>query len=392
LSLPVAFEIIPGAAEQQARPAIATIAGTAASGFTAAEEGSTLLAVRPARAAAFPASTVPGGMMVEVPITIACGNYDRTRAIRDGRVEIEGCATTYLPLYPEEIFFRAFRYQEFDVSELSFSSFIRTVAAGTSAYVGVPAFVSRIFRHSGIYIRTDAGIRSPADLRGKRIGLPEYQITAVVWMRGMMQHEYGVAPSEIHWRSGGQEEAGRHERTPLKPIKGVDLQPIADDQTLVGMLRDGELDALFTARAPSSFLNGEPHIARLFPDTRAAEKAYFKKTGLFPIMHLIGIRKALVEQYPWLPTSVYKAFCEAKALAMADLRDVNALMVTLPWLEAETSETMAAMGRDFWKYGIAENMPEIEALTRYAYEQGLIERKVAVEELFARSTFEISKI
>jgi 4,5-dihydroxyphthalate decarboxylase len=331
-------------------------------------------------------------MMVEVPITIACGNYDRTRAIQDGRVKVEGCAVTYLPLYPEEIFFRAFRYQEFDVSELSFSSFIRTVAAGNSSYIGVPAFVSRIFRHSGIYIRADAGIHSPADLRGKRIGLPEYQITAVVWMRGMMQHEYGVSPSEIHWRSGGQEEPGRHERTPLKPIKGLDLKPIEAHQTLVGMLRNGELDALFTARAPSSFLNGEPHIARLFPDTRAAEKAYFKKTGLFPIMHLVGIRKVLVEQYPWLSTSVYKAFCEAKALAMADLRDVNALMVTLPWLEAETTDTMAAMGRDFWKYGIGENMAEIEALTQYAYEQGLIERKVKVEELFARSTFEISKI
>ena len=329
---------------------------------------------------------------MEVPITIACGNYDRTAAIRDGRVRVEGCAVTYLPLYPEEIFFRAFRYQEFDVTELSFSSFIRTVAAGTSSYIGIPAFVSRIFRHSGIYIRTDAGIRTPADLRGKRIGLPEYQITAVVWMRGMMQHEYGVLPAEIHWRSGGQEQPGRHERTPLKPIKGLDLQPIGDDQTLVDMLRKGELDALFTARAPSSFVNGEPHIARLFPNSREAEKAYYKKTGLFPIMHLVGIRKTLVEQYPWLATSVYKAFCEAKALAMADLRDVNALMVTLPWLEAETNETMAAMGQDFWKYGVQENMPEIAALTGYAHEQGLIDRNVGIDELFARSTFEISKV
>ena len=160
--------------------------------------------------------------MVEVPITIACGNYDRTRAIRDGRVRVEGCEVTYLPLYPEEIFFRAFRYQEFDVSELSFSSYIRTVAAGNSAYVGIPAFVSRLFRHSGIYVRADSGIRVPTDLRGKRVGLPEYQITAVVWMRGMMQHEYGVKPTEIHWRSGGQEEAGRDERTPLKPIPGLD--------------------------------------------------------------------------------------------------------------------------------------------------------------------------
>ncbi len=330
--------------------------------------------------------------MVDVPITIACGDYDRTQAIKTGRVKVEGCAVTYLPLYPEEIFHRAFRFQEFDVSEISFSSYLRTVAAGTAAYIGIPAFVSRIFRHSGIYIRKDAGIRTPADLRGKRIGLPEYQITAVVWMRGLMQHEYGVHPSEIHWRSGGQEQAGRHERTPLKSIKGIDLQPIPEDKTLVGMLRDGELDALFTARAPSSFQRGEPHIARLFPDTRAAEIAYYKKTGLFPIMHLVGIRRTLAEQYPWLATSVYKAFCEAKAIAMENLRDVNALLVTLPFLEAETRETVTAMGEDFWKYGVQENSAEIEALTSYAHEQGLIDRKVAVEELFARSTFDISKV
>jgi len=334
--------------------------------------------------------TLQGGPMVEVPITIACGNYDRTRAIIDGRVKVEGCAVNYLPLYPEEIFHRAFKFQEFDVSELSFSSYLRTI--DTSPYIGIPAFVSRIFRHSGIYIRTDAGIKTPADLRGKRIGLPEYQITAVVWMRGMMQHEYGVNPNEIHWRNGGQEQPGRGERTPLKPIPGLDLQPLDPDQTLVDMLRNGELDALFTARAPSSFLKREPHIARLFPDTRAAEKGYYKKTGLFPIMHLIGIKKTLMAQYPWLATSVYKAFLEAKALAMIDLRDVNALMVTLPWLEAETNETIAVMGQDFWKYGAHENVREIEALTQYAYEQGLVDRKIAVEELFARSTLEMSKV
>ncbi|HEY4856130.1 MAG TPA: ABC transporter substrate-binding protein [Xanthobacteraceae bacterium] len=330
--------------------------------------------------------------MVEVPVTIACGNYDRTRALRDGRVKVEGCAVTYLPLYPEEIFFRAFRYQEFDVSELSFSSYIRTVAAGTSAYVGIPAFVSRLFRHSGMYVRADAGIHAPADLRGKRIGVPEYQITAVVWMRGIMQHEYGVLPTEIHWRSGGQEEPGRDERTPLKPIPGLDLKPIGKDQTLVGMLHDGELDALFTARAPSSFLRGEAHIKRLFPNTREAEQAYYKKTGMFPLMHLVGIRKTLVEKYPWLPSSVYKAFCEAKALAMVDLTDVNALMVTLPWLIPETEATIALMGKDFWAYGIGENMREIMALTQYAYEQGLIDRKLTVEELFHPSMFEISKV
>jgi 4,5-dihydroxyphthalate decarboxylase len=211
-------------------------------------------------------------------------------------------------------------------------------------------------------------------------------------MRALLQHEYGVTPSEIHWRSGGQEQPGRHERTPLKPIEGVDLQPISANKTLVSMLRDGELDALFAARAPSSFVNGEPHIARLFPNTRQAEQAYYEKTKLFPIMHLVGIRKTLVENYPWLATSVYKAFCEAKAQAMIALRDVNALLVTLPWLEAETNETMAIMGEDFWKYGVAENMREIEALTKYIYEQGLTDRGVKIEELFHPSTFEISKV
>lgn len=330
--------------------------------------------------------------MARVPVTIACGNYDRTRAIKDGAVAVEGCDVTYLPLYPEEIFHRAFKFHEFDISELSFSSYIRTVAAGTSAYIGIPAFVSRIFRHSGIYVRNGAGIEKPQDLRGKRVGVPEYQITAVVWMRGLMQHEYGVAPSEIHWRSGGQEQPGRHERTPLKPIPGLDLRPIGDDRTLVGMLKAGELDALFTARAPSSFLAREPHIARLFPNTRAAEQAYYKKTALFPIMHLVGIRKSLAEKYPWLATSVYKAFCEAKARAMIDLRDVNALMVTLPWLEAETHDTSAIMGEDFWKYGVTENLPEIDALTQYIHEQGLADRKVGVDELFHPSTFDIAKV
>src|ERR1022692_3823366 len=170
--------------------------------------------------------------MVEVPITIACGNYDRTQAIKDGVVKVEGCAVTYLPLYPEEIFFRAFRYQEFDVSEISFSSYLRTVAAGTSAYIGIPAFVSRIFRHSGIYIRTDAGIRTPQDLRGKRIGLPEYQITAVVWMRGLRNQKSGVLPREPPGRGGAEDPPAPHERTPLKPIPGIDLEPIGDDQTL----------------------------------------------------------------------------------------------------------------------------------------------------------------
>lgn len=331
-------------------------------------------------------------MARDIPITIACGDYDRVRAIKDGRVKVEGCDVTFLPLEPEEVFFRAFRYAEFDVCELSFSSFLRVTSQNKADYVGIPAFVSRVFRHNAIYIRTDRGIEKPEDLRGKLVGLPEYQMTAPVWMRGMLEDEYGVRPDEIHWRSGGQEEAGRDERTPLTLDNGVDLQPIPEDRTLSEMFAAGELDALMTARAPSPFVRGEPNIARLFPDYRAVEKAYYEKTKLFPIMHLMGVKKELAEQYPWLPGSLYKAFVQARDIAYEEVREITALLITLPWVEAEALETMALMGEDYWRYGVKESAHEIEALTRYSYDQGLSERKLTAEDLFAPSTFEISKI
>jgi len=330
-------------------------------------------------------------MPVRIPITLACGDYDRTRAIKDGRVTVEGCDVTYLPMEPEEAFHRAFKHQEFDVCELSCSSYIRTVDAGTSPYVGVPAFVSRLFRHSAVYIRTDRGIKQPSDLKGKVIGLPEYQITAVVWLRGILQDEYGVKPTDISWRQGGIEEPGRTERTPLKPIPGLDLRPVRD-KALSAMLEAGELDAMFSARAPSCFVRGAPNIARLFPDYREVEKAYYRKTQMFPIMHLMGVKRHLVERHPWLPASLYKAFVEAKKYAMHDVRDINALLVTLPWLIAEAEESVALMGEDFWRYGVKENAKEIDALTRYAHEQGLVSRKLSAEDLFPPSVIEVSRI
>lgn len=327
-----------------------------------------------------------------VPLTLACGNYDRTRAIMDGRVRIEGCEINYISLEPEEVFFRAARYQDFDVAELSFNSYILQTSRNESHYIGIPAFVSRCFRHSMIYVRTDRGIREPADLKGKLVGVPEYQLTALVWMRGILEDEYGVKPSDIHWRSGGQEQPGRKERAAIKLSKEIDLQPIPLDETLASMLLAGKLDAVMTARAPSCFLNGSPNIDRMFPNHREVEKAYYKKTGLYPIMHLVGIRKTLVERYPWLPASVLKAFIQAKAAAMYDLRTLAAPNLMLPWTEAETLETMALMGKDFWRYGVTENLREIETLARYSHRQGLAERIVSVEEMFAPSTFEVSRI
>ena len=331
-------------------------------------------------------------MARDIPITIAVGDYDRVRAIKDGRVKVEGCDVTFIPMEPEEVFFRAFRYNEFDCCELSFSSFCRVTSQDKATMVGIPAFVSRVFRHSGFFIRTDRGIEKPEDLKGKLVGLPEYQMTAPVWMRGILQDEYGVLPTDIHWRSGGQEQPGRDERTPFSPPEGLDLQPIPEDRTLVEMFEAGELDALMTARAPSSFVQGKPNIGRLFPNYREVEKAYYKKTGMFPIMHLMGLKKELAEQYPWMPGSLYKAFLEARDIAYEEIRALAALNVTLPWVEAETLETIDLMGADYWRYGVKESAHEIEAMTRYSFEQGLSERKLTAEDLFAPSTFEISKI
>jgi 4,5-dihydroxyphthalate decarboxylase len=293
---------------------------------------------------------------------------------------------------PAEIFFRALRYEEFDVAELSLSSYLRTIDHGEANYVGVPAFLARMFRHSSIYIRTDRGIKSPADLRGKRIGVPEYQMTAPVWMRALLQHEYGVTPSDVTWLSGGQEEPGRTERTELGAIKGVSLEAIAPGKTLSNMLAAGEIDALLAARTPSCFTRGAANVGRLFPDYKKVEQDYYQKTGLFPIMHMVGIRKALVERYPWLPASVYKAFCETKTMALKRLRQVRFLPVAVPWLEPDVAETTALMGDDYWKYGVTENLTELRAFAQYSYEQGLTSRLIAIEEVFAKSTLETSKV
>ena len=330
--------------------------------------------------------------MSELTVSLGCCDYDRTRAIFDGRVGIKGCNVICDPIEPEEAFHRAFKFQEFDISELSLSSHMMTTSRGENDYVGVPAFVSRLFRHSGIYIRTDRGIDRPEDLAGKTIGLPEYQITANVWIRGILEDEFGVKPSDILWRSGGLEDPGRDERSPLRLPPEIDLKPIPGDRTLSEMLAEGELDGVIGARAPSCYLQGAPKIDRLFPDFRDVERDYFKRTGIFPVMHIIGIRKSLAEAHPWLPVNVYNAFVEAKRMCMAELGQIGHLYTSLPWGVAEFHDAQALMGEDYWRYGIEENRPELEALTRYSFEQGLSARKISPEELFARPVRELFKI
>ena len=330
--------------------------------------------------------------MPRLSLTLACGGYDRGRALMDGRVAIEGVDLQVFPLEPEECFARAFRSQDFDITELSSSSHLLTTARGDAHYVGIPAFVSRVFRHSSIYVRTDRGIASPADLRGRCIGLPEYQMTVCLWARGILSDAYGVRTEEVQWRNGGQEQPGRTERTPITLPPGIDLQPIPADRTLSGMLAAGELDALITARAPSCFLDGTPNIARLFPDFRTAEEAWFRETRLFPIMHLIGIRRALVERHPWLAASVLKAFEQSRDIALHELRQVGTLFTSLPWLPDDLARAEAVMGPDYWRYGFASNLPELQAMVRWAREQGLVARDMDPAEMFAAATLDPSRI
>jgi 4,5-dihydroxyphthalate decarboxylase len=330
--------------------------------------------------------------MSKLKLSMSVGNYDRTQALFDGRVQVEGCEITAVPLEPEEAFHRAFRYGEFDITEISMSSHMMTTARGDNQYVAVPAFLSRVFRQSGVYVRTDRGINRPQDLKGKRIGVPEYQITANVWIRGILEEEFGVKPSDIHWRRGGIEEAGRGERAPILLPDSVDLQQIPDDKTLSGMLEAGELDGYIGARAPSCFLRGAPHVGRLFKDYIQDEKDYFRRTRIFPIMHMVGIRKTLVEQHPWLAVSVYKAFLKAKALAVHELNEICHLAVSLPWMVHHHNEAKALMGDDYWPYGLDANRHVIDKFAQYHHGQGLSVRHVAAEELFARSSLDLSKI
>lgn len=320
--------------------------------------------------------------MSTLDLTVACESYDRVAALASGAVRIEGCRANVIPLHAEELFLRTTSLHEFDVSELSLSSYMLATSRGGFPYVAIPVFLSRVFRHSAIYLNAGSGIAVPADLRGKTVGVPEYQMTAALWARGMLSDVYGVRSQDIRWRTGGLESPGRAEKIPLALPAGFDVRPIGSDQRLSGLLASGEIDALISARTPACFGRAKT-VTRLFPDYRTAERDYFRSTGLFPIMHVAVVRRELVSRHPWLPSSLFKAFAQAKAMSLRGLGEIGALAVTLPWLVAEYEETVREMGPDYWPYGIDRNRPALEAAVRYAEEQGLIDRRLAVDELFA---------
>jgi len=328
--------------------------------------------------------------MSKLSLSVAVGPYDRTRALIDGSVQIDGVEPTCMTLPPEEIFFRALRHAEFDICELSLSSFTVKTAQGGGPYVGVPAFVSRMFRHTSIWVRTDR-IKKPEDLKGKRVGLPEYQLTANVWARAVLEEDYGVKPSDIHWIRGGIEDSDRPEKITISVPKDVRLDNAPAGKSISRLLADGEIDG-FIAPRPPSLPRNTPNVGWLFPDPAATASDYFKRTGIFPIMHLVGVRRTLVEQHPWLPGAVFKAFSQAKDKAVDMLADPSASKATLPFLEERVAQARALMGDDFWPYGLEANRKTLEAFLRHHHAQGLSSRLVKPEELFHPGTLESFKI
>ena len=330
--------------------------------------------------------------MAKLRLTLACWNYDRTRALAGGSIVPDGVDLNYLSLPLEEIFFRMLRHREFEAAELSLSSYTLSLFRENPPFIAIPVFISRYFRHSCIYVHSGAGIREPKDLAGKRIGSPEYQMTAPVWIRGIMSDEYGVPVASPTYYTGGEEQPGRPEKIPLSLPPQIRTQSIPADKTLSRMLETGEIDALYTARAPSTF-GRSGKVLRLFPDYAAVERQYYAKTKIFPIMHVIVVRRDVVRENPWVIQSLYKAFVEAQRMVYEDLRETAALKYMLPWLHSQLEETERIMGaRDFWPYGLEPNRYVLTTFLRYHFEQGLSKRQLDPAELFAPESLESFKI
>jgi 4,5-dihydroxyphthalate decarboxylase len=320
--------------------------------------------------------------MANLKLTLACWDYDRTRPLIDGRVKPEGIDLDIQLLRPRQTFQRMLDDQEFHASELSLASYAALIGRGDCPFVAVPVALSKIFRHSCIYVRTDAGIKSPQDLKGKRVGTTQYSSTALTYMRGMLQHEYGVLDSDMHWFMGGLNTFTEKPLIPLNLPERVKLDFLPKGQTLEAMFAAGELDALLSIYIPQMFLDGSPRIARMFPNFKQAEQDYYRKTRIFPIMHTIVLRADVYREHPWAARSLYRAFSDAKDIAVNGLYDTDALHLALPWLLDHVEEAWRVFGKDFWAYGLEPNRPTFAAIGQYVHEQGLSPRGVSADELF----------
>lgn len=325
-------------------------------------------------------------------MTLACWNYDRTRALIDGRVHAEGINLNIVELPVEETFFRMLRHREFDAAEMSLSSYVLSLFTPERPFVAIPVFPSRLFRHSGIYINTASGIREPKDLIGRKVGNPEYQLTANVWIRGILAEHYGVPVNGVAYYTGGQEEPGRVEKSRLQLPPDIRIERIGPTETLASMLASGTIDALYAPKAPSTLRTAPDRVKRLFADVLTVERDYFRRTQIFPIMHTLVIRRELYERHRWVATSLFKAFTAAQRQTYADLDETSALKSMLPWLIAHLDDTRREMGDDFWPYGLEPNRQVLETFLRYSHEQGLAKERLSPEQLFAPETFERFRI
>jgi 4,5-dihydroxyphthalate decarboxylase len=324
-------------------------------------------------------------------LTLACWDYDRTRALQDGRVQPEGIELRYLPLGMPESFFRMLRYGEFEASEMSLSWYARTLFTDPRPFVAIPVFPSRMFRHGCIYINSRSGIRDPQDLVGKRVGCPEYQMTAAVWLKGILADDYGVPVNSVSYHTGGLRDHNRHEM-PMHLPTDIHVEPIPSNRTLSEMIDTGEIDALYTAESPATFRPGSSTVRRLFEDYPTEEKDYFARSGIFPIMHTVVIRQDIYAANRWVAQSLRKAFSQAQEIAYHDLADTTALKHMLPWQIAHLEETRKTMRNDdFWPYGIDRNRTALDTFLRYSFEQGLIPRRPTPDELFAPETLETAR-
>ena len=329
--------------------------------------------------------------MSNIKLSLAIGDYDHVRDLLDGTVRAEGIDLTVLRLPIEEIFYRFIKNREWDVSETSFGKVVSLASQDDKGLVAIPVFPSRVFRHSSIYVRSDKGITKPEDLNGKRIGVPEWAQTASVYSRGMLAHEYGVDLKSIHWHQGGVNEAGRIEKVKLKLPEGMKYT-VVKDKSLSDMLLAGELDAVLSARPPHPYSSGDQRVRRMFEDYRTVELAYWKKTGIFPIMHVVTMRREVYEANHWVAMNLLKAFTESKDRSLKRMADITASFYPLPWMDQNTNISRELLGEDFWPYGIEGSRKTLEAFTQYAFEQGVCHRKVAVDEMFAPEVLTTFKV
>ncbi|EIM88379.1 4,5-dihydroxyphthalate decarboxylase [Stereum hirsutum FP-91666 SS1] len=332
--------------------------------------------------------------MAPLRLSLACWDYDRVKALEDGRIKAEGIELNFLNLRVEETFFRQLRFEEFDVSEMSLSSYVLTLEKPDPPFIALPVFPSRFFRHQSIYVNLRAGIKHPSELAGRRVGVPEFQMTAPVWERGILEDEYGLKYDAPEYYTGNVEPSTqeRKEKVPLKLADSVKIQSIAKGKCLAQMLADGEIDALECATAPSTF-GTHPDVGRLFPNAKEVEQEYFKRTGLFPIMHIIVVKRSIIKAHPWVARTLTKAFASSLDYAYTAIHERAALRYILPWLEFHVEETKAALCRDgenrWWQDGLTDqNRRTLDKFLEYSHNQGLSKRRWEVEDIFAKSSLE----